>query len=487
MPHSTIHEASEVSSKQKSYISIPTTNANVRISEFSPSSLRRLAHVLYPFTGDNIDQASWDFYQRQEIRTLPPCLLQPQLYDPNQPQAPLCALHAPLNAFLIHKIYIEIISECTTRLETLANEPLGSLPPNVRHHMLRMQALNSLWMSEELYEQTYGADAMSYERVEGGCQACVLAAVGCDPDVVTDLMAAIYGRKRRHKPYDGLIHMVRQFILCLENGTALVVDARKLGKEIVKTRKQLQDERKIRRQQRRDMKKYMGKRKAPSVVSEEESSLGAILSYYFRLSSARQTAVATSQVKNSNSQYQDDVCFDEEKGFFYKVGSLAFPIPNATQARLFSQLSTSVYSQDEYIEARRESTMCKLTGSTVTLPRVDSILTQQMLSINARGKQTEEAGPKISRRSVRLSQPLKWKLGPVPEQREDSFQNAKAPSLTPLQRRQDLGEKRYTFYENPRTAPAPPVNLWWGQQIPVNRVTQMGDMMAHTMRAAKVR
>jgi hypothetical protein len=515
MPHST-YEASEASSKQKTYVSIPTVND--RISDYSPASLRQLAHVLYPFAGDNIQQESWEEYQAQEIAALPACLLQPRSSDleplnPDILSTQLCALHAPLNALLIHKIFIEVISECTTRLESLASEPLESLPPNVREHLLRMQSLNSLWMCEELYELAYGEDAICYERVESGCQACILSAVGYDHIVLKDLMAAIYGRKRRGKPHDGLIHVVSQFLLCLKDGWALVLDARELGTEIVRTRKQLQAERRMRRRQKKGReKKYMEKQmedRQPSVfeeesslavseeetslaVSEEESSLGAVMSYYFRQSMARQTAIATRQAGNSSLGYKkESICFDKQNSFFYKVGSPSFPIPLTSPSCPNFPLSPSVYSQDDDIDARRESTMRKLMGEATRFPSPRSPLTQQIMSTKARGKQREEARPRRAHsprrpKRSRSSQPLQFKLSEISEHQEESFPNTKAPSRHQRQRAQDLGNKRYTFYENPRAPPAPPVRRRH-QQVSVNRVTQMGDFIARQRRGTRAR
>ncbi|KAM3070292.1 hypothetical protein ACMFMG_010129 [Clarireedia jacksonii] len=514
MPHSCHSDASSASSNQAPYITTPT--AHDRISDFDPSCLRQLAHLLFPYSEDDgMRQSSWERYQADEISKLPACLLQPPALDLNLDcplptssagyQASLCALHAPLNAFLIRKLYIDVIAECSTRLDNLARQPESRLPPNVNAHVRRMQSLNSLWMSESLYTAAYGTELNVYERIEGGCEACVLAAVGSDPDVLTDMMAAVYGRKRRSKPHGGWaavhgrkgrskplggsMHFWRACFKCLEGGEKLEGEARMLGREILSTRKQLQAERRMRSRENSPEEERMARvvdvpnssvlqhenvhshartadwdvqeqSGASSTVyrepfisdscrpktedSEEESSLGSIISYYFRQSIARQPAASPQQAENSSSAYEEDVVFDEENGFFYKVGPSAFPIPPASPAGIFSPIT----------------------------------FTPQKMSSKAKDKQPEVLHEQAQSygRPPKTPQPIKCLWEPVPGKREESFQDTSTPSLAQRRREQDRGEQRYTFYENPRTPPPPPTNFGL-RQVVTQRVTQMDDFM----------
>jgi len=72
----------------------------------------------------------------------------------------------------------------------------------VRAWLHRLRTLNSLWMSPDLYRAFSNAmpDDERFERIESGCEACILAVVGGNPQAILDLRTSLIGRKKRgHK------------------------------------------------------------------------------------------------------------------------------------------------------------------------------------------------------------------------------------------------------------------------------------------------
>jgi hypothetical protein len=69
----------------------------------------------------------------------------------------------------------------------------------VRAWLYRLRTLNSLWMSPDLYRAFSNAmpDDERFERIESGCEACILAVVGGNPQAILDLRTSLIGRKKR--------------------------------------------------------------------------------------------------------------------------------------------------------------------------------------------------------------------------------------------------------------------------------------------------
>ncbi|KAH8815749.1 hypothetical protein F5884DRAFT_192093 [Xylogone sp. PMI_703] len=112
----------------------------------------------------------------------------------------LCPTHKVLNPHLIHRIFLLVTDETTRRLGRLARHP-GGLPPNVQSFLKRMQMMNSIWMDEGLYRVTFRATPYDarYDKFPTDCEACILASVGGNESLLSDLRAGILGRKRKEQ------------------------------------------------------------------------------------------------------------------------------------------------------------------------------------------------------------------------------------------------------------------------------------------------
>ncbi|RFU31005.1 hypothetical protein B7463_g5328, partial [Scytalidium lignicola] len=162
----------------------------------------------------------------------------------------LCHSHKTLNPHLIHTIFLLVATEATTRLGSIARNT-ERLPPNVYSFLKRLQMINSIWMDEDLYRVTFDATPYDarYERFPSGCEACILAAVGGNQTIISDLRAAILGRKRkRQKRESRLLKIVEGWMDWTGRGEELRSSSLELGREIRDFRKMLMAEKDERRE-----------------------------------------------------------------------------------------------------------------------------------------------------------------------------------------------------------------------------------------------
>ncbi|CAD6456538.1 214903ab-4607-4ca1-a9af-db8f783b316c-CDS [Sclerotinia trifoliorum] len=321
-------------------INIPSPSD--KLSEFTSTSLNLLTQLLR-LTPGTLPNDPWLHEQETLLATFPQCLLHPKssglIYRVaasisslrlGETKAILCPVHKPLNPYLIRKIFLEVTAECTTRIQRLASEPIDELPVNVGEFVVRMQRLNSIWMQPEFYRQAYQVlpSEPRYERVGSGCEACILATIGGNRNIVRDLFASIWGRRRKNREMKGWIDVVRAWEGWHENFDALTLESTGLGSEIVRCRKRLQTLRKAAmREQLQGMKNPLDRDSEAQTLLGHYFSEGdgdvenEIVDFYANMMSRTSFANTSTQsaypAEEVHAAFRDTVTYTD--GFFHSV------------------------------------------------------------------------------------------------------------------------------------------------------------------------
>lgn len=224
------------------------------IEELTASDMELLTQLLSLNPNYPISQ-SWLHDQSHLISTFPPSLLKPSsllsriaLNLPFNPgRAKLCNAHKALNANLIHRIFLEVSVECTTHLQRL-NEN-AHLPAHLKSFVKRLHAVNSLWLSPELYRATFQPlpEDRRFGQAASDCEACILASIGGNRQILSDLRASLLGRRKRGHAHPSILTMVEAWIDWTGRGDIIRAESDVLGKEGGRCRRQMQ---KARRQMR---------------------------------------------------------------------------------------------------------------------------------------------------------------------------------------------------------------------------------------------
>jgi hypothetical protein len=156
--------------------------------------------------------------------------------------AHLCKVHKPLNPQLIRRVFLSISQECTTRNQYFQKKG-KELPDKVYVWTRRVESINSLWMSPQLYFYTFNASSNSahFERVLSGCEACIVATVGSNLQIILDLHASLISRDwTDHEP-----HLLRFVTEWLHNigGSGLIPWNEDFGDELMTLRETMRGER----------------------------------------------------------------------------------------------------------------------------------------------------------------------------------------------------------------------------------------------------
>lgn len=218
------------------------------IQELSLDDLHKLTHLLSlrPSTSPSPHE-TWLQDQAQRILNLPPALQKsPSLLSrlatslPLSPsKAYLCAAHRALNPYVIHHAFLLICAECTTRLARLVERSVF-LPARISEFVDRLHGVNALWMVPGVYYLAFGEVSIGRERMASGCEACVLAAVGGDDAALSDLRAALVGRRKRNRPVAELLPLVEAWIGCSHRSEEIYAESNVLGAEILRCRREMQ-------------------------------------------------------------------------------------------------------------------------------------------------------------------------------------------------------------------------------------------------------
>jgi hypothetical protein len=209
-----------------------------KIEDLNPPDMELLTQLLSLTSGET-PTTSWLEDQQKCLSTFPSTLLKRSSLLPlskrisfKTERVTLCKTHKILNSRLIRDIFCAVSAECTSRQARL--EPKELLPESLSIFLARLQKTNSLWLSPLIYNQTFGAKAtdISYECITSGCEACILAAVGGNSQIVTDLRISVLGRKKTHHVPDPLLLLLETWLDWTGHGDELRKDSILTVKEI---------------------------------------------------------------------------------------------------------------------------------------------------------------------------------------------------------------------------------------------------------------
>ncbi len=252
----------------------------------------------HPPNADLFPPDNWLNTQANTVSSSPPHLLRSTSLLPKlamklpfaAPRAVLCSAHKPLNPFLTRRIFLQLCAEAGLRVQGLVaaaeredaerdqrkrqSEDQGGsggggehatrdsareMDPEVRAWLRRLTALNSLWMSPGRYRTQFRAmpDEERCERVQSGCEACILAFVGGNAQVVRDLRTSMVGRARRGHE-SRLWGLVEAWTRGFERAEWIRDESERVGRLVMKERRRARRRRRRERRERRLKRKNGG-------------------------------------------------------------------------------------------------------------------------------------------------------------------------------------------------------------------------------------
>ncbi|KAI1842696.1 hypothetical protein JX266_011158 [Neoarthrinium moseri] len=119
------------------------------------------------------------------------------------PSAILCESHKGFNPFLIRDIFLYLLNECAGDFSNALRLWAGKSPA-LAAMLTRIDSINALWMSREVFEATFGAAPHDdrFVRVHSNCEACILAAIGANGRILADLHAWLTVRREANKRFN---------------------------------------------------------------------------------------------------------------------------------------------------------------------------------------------------------------------------------------------------------------------------------------------
>ncbi|KAI1143748.1 hypothetical protein F5Y05DRAFT_5289 [Hypoxylon sp. FL0543] len=191
---------------------------SIDVRDLSHASVRRLTRVLCrrPEYGIAIPSRRWLSRQEQKIKSLPSeVLYTSSLFkrlaikivnsiDPGviDPRAILCKTHAPINPWLLRRLFMAVAYEVTVHTDALRSWREKRNHPVLAAFVGRIDAIAALWTEPSLYYECYGAPPFENHMVfvKSSCEACILAALGANARVLADLRAILIDRVERRSP-----------------------------------------------------------------------------------------------------------------------------------------------------------------------------------------------------------------------------------------------------------------------------------------------
>ncbi|KAF7539276.1 hypothetical protein G7054_g2241 [Neopestalotiopsis clavispora] len=118
-----------------------------------------------------------DKHQEDEDKVLPP-------------RAILCHAHERLNQFLIREIFLALTSEVSGDYMSALREWPGKNPA-ISAFLTRLDSIHAFWVSRKVFEDLFGTSPHDdrFVRIESSCEACILAAIGANGQILADLFA----------------------------------------------------------------------------------------------------------------------------------------------------------------------------------------------------------------------------------------------------------------------------------------------------------
>jgi hypothetical protein len=169
---------------------------------------------------------------------------------------PLCKLHKPLNASVVHALFNLVALEAGGRLNSLVSNN-HKLTETERARVQSLRELHSLWLEPDVYQKTFfelpNWEKWKYQADE--CEACMLARIGGDMTVLLTLRMALLSRMsskklRRYGP-PRLMCWIERWVATLSVGMRfsseqfekMISENDQDGKALKEIRKQLWHER----------------------------------------------------------------------------------------------------------------------------------------------------------------------------------------------------------------------------------------------------
>src|SRR5271156_600870 len=173
------------------------------ISEISSKDVSILTRILQLSPGEDALK-----YSNRVLAALP--LLSSDLKRPSrlsrlilQSQSsftPLCPLHKPLDASLVHALFQLLALEVGVRLNTLVSNN-DRLTPEQWSRVESVRQLHALWLDSETYERTFLTHASESKHAYQGdsCEACTLSRMAGDLDTLLDLRMLLLSRQHTRR------------------------------------------------------------------------------------------------------------------------------------------------------------------------------------------------------------------------------------------------------------------------------------------------
>jgi hypothetical protein len=279
-------------------------------------------------------------------------------FTPNQ--ACLCSAHRSLNPYLIRRIFLRVSAECTTHLARLVENPF--LPARISDLVKRLHRVNSLWLAPQLYRVAFGALASDprFDCLPSRCEACILAIVGGDQSILSDLRASLRGRKKRHHPVAELLPLVDAWVDYTRVGDAIRAESKVLGRQIQHCRQQMQRER--RQKKRNDPVGIVDAKASPESVTavgrdvskisgEEKNSIdehdaeGSIINFYANLLSTASLVPHSFPTTDVHPAFRNSVILSPLARAFHRTST------EPRRSNCHSAHSESIYSSSSSVEA----------------------------------------------------------------------------------------------------------------------------------------
>jgi hypothetical protein len=232
-------------------------------------------------------------------------------------------------------------------------------------------------MAPQLYRVAFGALASDprCDCIPSGCEACILAIVGGDQSILSDLRASLRGRKKKSHPVAELLPLVDAWIDYTRGGDAIRAESKVLGRQIQHCRQQMQ---RARRQKTRNDAAGIVETKASSesvtvvgrevskISEEEKNSIdehdaeASIINFYANLLSTASLVPHSVPTKDVHPAFRDSVILSPLARTFRRA---------STEPRRSSRPSAhseSIYSSSSGVEAPSLScsSTLKLQGKT---------------------------------------------------------------------------------------------------------------------------
>lgn len=204
------------------------------------------------------------------------------------------------------------------------------LPHDLAEFVNRLRIMNSIWMSPGLYRIAFNAmpSDTRFECIPSGCEACILACIGGNHRILSDLRASILGRKKKHQPKPALFGLIEAWIDWTGRGDVIRTESYALAKDIRHCRRQMQ---KARRQKRRNLANGIidgeSIKDSEALIDECDSSQkdkeehdfeGSIIDYYASLMSTTNLIPNAETAQGMHPAFRKSIMFDAETGTFYK-------------------------------------------------------------------------------------------------------------------------------------------------------------------------